>query len=408
MKNVKKIVELTREFLTIPSSINYEKPFLKYLQKRAKSLGYKTILEDTYLVVKPQDNPYTHTLFSAHIDRHSLIKNSEGELEYLAFYLKKQMSSKFKFEEIHDLEHDVVNKINQLENIKCQLRDDFFVIKENDKTLLKMERTGRKIFFESVGLRHTHEKIKSYNPNTGKILRSYETGRYDISIKDKKVIFDTIKPLKRGDNIFMFDSGINFNKKLISGQIDNVISAATIFVLMEERLFTQEAIFTTGEEIGESWKCIQDYYVKNNLLKKSKSTETLVDDMGLAFNKKLDLVVIDTSPYLGLDEKPRGFLTLRNGDERGGFDEKQFREIKRILKRKNIPIDLKPSDTGNTELGKLTKETKGKINGITLQLPTTNYHTTYETCTKESLKNYYRVIKKLNHIEESQVKQSKK
>ena len=241
MKNVKKIVGLTKEFLQIPSSINYEKPFLKYLQKRAKSLGYKTILEETYLVVKPLDNPYTHTLFSAHIDRHSLIKNESGELEYLAFYLKKQMSSKFKFEEIHDIEQEVVQKINQLENIKCQLREDFFVIKENDSTLLKMERSGRKIFFESVGLRHTHEKIKSYHPKTGKILREYKTGRYDISIKDKKVIFDTIKPLKRGDKIFMFDSDLNFNKKLISGQIDNVISVATIYIL---------GVFWLGSLIG--------------------------------------------------------------------------------------------------------------------------------------------------------------
>ncbi len=188
----------------------------------------------------------------------------------------------------------------------------------------------------------------------------------------------------------MLSSEVYYDKKVISGQIDNVISAAVLFYLMEKKEFTQEALFTTKEEIGESWKSIKDFYEEQIFKKK---------ETGVVENsKELTLVVLDTSPYLSLDEKERGFLTLRNADERAEFDEKIGKKIKKNLNRKKIPYHLKSSDIGKTELGTVIKETKGKINGSTIQLPSTNYHTTYETCTKESLKNYYRVIKSLNEI----------
>lgn len=385
MRHIKRIVEITQEFLEIPSAISFEQPFLKYLNKRAKKLGFKTNLHEQYLHIRPKKNEHTKKLFSMHIDRHSLIKNEEGELEYLAFYLKKKSSSRFSFEEIESIEREVVEKINQIDNLKCQLRDNFFIIKEEDNKTLKMERSGRKIFFESVGLRHTHENIKSYSPRSGRIKREYKTCRYDISIKDKKVKFDTTKPLKRGDEIFMLSNDVYFDKKVISGQIDNVISAAVIFYIMELGEFNQEALFTTKEEIGESYKSIKEFY-DGHIFNKENTEQTT----------NLSLVILDTSPYLSLDEKERGFLTLRNGDERGIFDEKLGKKIKQITKEKKIPYHLKSPDTGKTELGTVIKETKGKINGTTIQLPTTNYHTTYETCTKESLKNYYRVIRELS------------
>ena len=38
MRHIKRIVEITQEFLEIPSAISFEQPFLKYLNKRAKKL----------------------------------------------------------------------------------------------------------------------------------------------------------------------------------------------------------------------------------------------------------------------------------------------------------------------------------------------------------------------------------
>jgi hypothetical protein len=40
---------------------------------------------------------------------------------------------------------------------------------------------------------------------------------------------------------------------------------------------------------------------------------------------------------------------------------------------------------GRTELGRLVVATDGTINGTTLQIPTTGYHTTEETASLESI-----------------------
>jgi putative aminopeptidase FrvX len=376
--DTKNIIKRTNKFLKIPSSVTYEKPFLDFLEKKAKQYGYETILEERYLVIKPK-NLITKYLFSAHIDRHSLIKNENNELEYLAFYLKKKRGDIFMHEKNEVLEEEFISKLSKMYvDAEISLQEDFVLVKQKNKPNLKFQRSGRKTFFESVGLRHTKESISSYNPNTGEILQSYTTLRNSVSVDEKKVIYDTNMPLKEEDKIFMFNSKAEEIGNLVSGQLDNVISAACIFELIETQTLQQEVIFTTEEEIGTSWECIKDYSEKHN--------------------SKLKLVVLDTSPYTTLENYPLGYLTLREGDERAEFDLELVSSIKKIVDEENIPTHYKPSFIGNTELGKVVLETKGKINGVTLQLPTTNYHTTYETCTKESLENYMKIISKLNNF----------
>lgn len=45
----------------------------------------------------------------------------------------------------------------------------------------------------------------------------------------------------------------------------------------------------------------------------------------------------------------------------------------------------KPLSLGRTELGRLVAATNGAINGTTLQIPTTGYHTTHETTSLASV-----------------------
>jgi putative aminopeptidase FrvX len=376
-KNIKTIIERTNEFLKIPSSICYEKPFLDFLNQRAKAFGYETILEDRYLVIRPKVK--STILFSAHIDRHALIKNEQNEIEYLAFYLKKKRGDQFLHEKHEEIEEEFTSSINkEYQHAEISLEEDFILVKQKNKPNLKFDRKGRKTFFESVGLRHTKEDISSYDSNTGEILNHYRTLRNSVSVDEKKVIYDTNMPLKEEDKIFMFNSKAEEIGNLVSGQIDNVISAACIFELIEKKELQQEVIFTTEEEIGTSWECIKDYSEKHN--------------------SKLKLIVLDTSPYTTLENFHLGYLTLREGDERADFDLELVSSIKKIVDEEKIPTHYKPSFIGNTELGKVVLETEGKLTGVTLQLPTTNYHTTYETCTKESLKNYMKIIEKLNHF----------
>ena len=54
---IKEIFEIVNEFLKIQSLINYEKPFLDYLEKEIDLLGYKTLRDkNNYLVVKGNGN----------------------------------------------------------------------------------------------------------------------------------------------------------------------------------------------------------------------------------------------------------------------------------------------------------------------------------------------------------------
>jgi putative aminopeptidase FrvX len=48
-------------------------------------------------------------------------------------------------------------------------------------------------------------------------------------------------------------------------------------------------------------------------------------------------------------------------------------------------IRSKPYSLGCTELGRLVAETNGQINGTTLQIPSTGYHTPNETASISSI-----------------------
>lgn len=329
--DVKKILEICDDFLQIPSVTHFEKPFLVYLQKKAVDLGYETIVEDNYLVVKGKSiNP--KYLFSSHIDRHGLIKNENGQIEYLAYYFKKKYGLQFK-KDYHD-------------------------------------------FYIQCSLRHTNDYVSSYDLESGKVLNSYKTLRYEQNWKEKLVTFDFDKKSLDIDKVFKFDSKVVVLGDKFLGQIDNVISAAVLFFLLETIEFQNDIIFTTKEEIGRSYLNVLDYMEK--------------------YNQNLDIITLDTTPYENFNGKNDGFLVLREGDENGKFNLDLVNNMKDILSQENISFYFKPSDIGMTELGRVSTSSEGKYNGATLQIPTMNYHTTYETSTLSSLYSYYKILKLMN------------
>lgn len=50
---------------------------------------------------------------------------------------------------------------------------------------------------------------------------------------------------------------------------------------------------------------------------------------------------------------------------------------------------------GSTEMGRIVKESKGMIQGTTLQIPTTGYHTIEETASINSVKSTLFILKSL-------------
>ncbi|MCA9495867.1 MAG: hypothetical protein KC589_02905 [Nanoarchaeota archaeon] len=344
-KEIKEILKITNQFLKIPSVTSNEKPFLDYLNKKISKLKkYNIIQTDSYLLIKTKNNPNKTNknknkenkyLFSIHIDRHGFAKNNNNEIEYQAYKRKKEEKLKFN-------------------------RDT-------------------KEFFENCALRHTKENISSYNPKTGKIINKYISNRNNLDWKNKLVTFTLNKDPKSNENIFMLNSQISITNNLFFAQIDNVISAAVIFYLLKTSNFQDEIIFTTQEEIGLSYKCVLDYLDKN-------TTENTI---------KNQIITLDTTPYENFNNKEKGFIVLRKGDENGDFNLNLVKEFEKIANKNKIPIEYKASNNGMTELGRISSTSKGKYNGATIQIPTTNYHTTYETSTFENLENYLKIIKKI-------------
>lgn len=372
--NINRVLEICNDFLKVPSSIDAEKPFLDFLNKKVKKLGYETILKEDYLVVKPRNQIKCKYLFSAHIDRHSIIKNDEGEIEHLGFYLKKKLKLKFKRERIEKFEKEIVSKLSKQFGEDNIILDERFLKFRNiiGKKTIKFEREEGDLFYTTFASRFVNLDVSSYDKNTGEIFKDYKILRSEVDVNKRYVEFHLNKEINGNEKYFMLKSEINILKNKFFGQIDNVISVATLFYLLEKKDFSQEIIFTTKEEIGQSWKNLIDY------------------------NSDLKIISLDTSPYPSFKNKELGFLTFRRGDENGMFDEDLVEKLIFNANEQKIPYHFKPYDFGQTELGNAITNSNEKINGVTLQLPTMNYHTTYETSTLESLENYIKLIEKLS------------
>mgnify|MGYP006284243399 FL=1 len=371
--NIDEVLEICQEFLNVPSVVGGEKPLLNYLKKKAQKLGYNVDLNENFLHIKPNNNSSPKIIFSVHIDRQGFMLNN-GRVEYASHYLKKEQGIPSQKEKIEPEEKKIYKKLEELEEVEVSLEKNS--IRFNSEKLgiknLKFERKYNADFLEKMASRYTGEEIISYNGD-GKRKDKFKILRYDLEPENGEIYFELDKKLGKKDNIFMLNPELKNRDNKFWGQIDNAISVAGIFYLMENKSMNQEVIFTIREEIGQSYKSILDFYEK-----KENGGETLI--------------VLDTSPYHSFKDKEDGFLVLRHGDERSGFDEDLIREIRKILDNGGVPYNFKPSHMGKTELGKVSKETGGKINGATIQLPSLNYHTSYETSTFESLKNYIKVI----------------
>lgn len=371
MKDTEEVLRICNEFLSIPSVIGHETPFLRYLEEKIRQLGYSTLLKEDHLII----NPYTEKsglLFSVHVDRHGFIRKQDNSIEYIAFDMKKKKGIKFKREEIEEDEKELVEELSKhLPHFQVTLLKEYLRFKSAEHDL-KFTRQGGESFFEKVGLRYTGENIVSYNEKTGNKINEFRITRHDISPEKKKVNFEVDKPLSNNDKIFMLKPFLKIDNDKFYGQIDNVISAAVIYYFLKNYEVSSEIIFTTKEETGESYEQVLDYFNKGK--------------------KDMRLAVLDTSPYGDLTEREKGFITLRKGDERHGYDSVLVEEIREKLANKKISFDFKPSFIGRTELGKVSEMTKGKVTGLTLQLPTTNYHSNYETATLKSLENYMEAI----------------
>ncbi|MDD5331411.1 MAG: hypothetical protein PHE43_01130 [Candidatus Nanoarchaeia archaeon] len=342
---IQPIINKLEEYVQIPSVVRYEDSFRNHLSEDFANLGCDIKFDERFLIISKKNirNP---KVLTAHIDRHGIVINSNLDFEYAAF---------------------------------------------NANKFYKKDNPSSEKMFQEAGKRFLNCLVYSYwirNRLEEGFVKSFD---YDLETKTLKFDVDGIKKLESNLPV-SYLSNLKINGPFIDSQIDNAISIALIYQLVKDG-YDGNIIFSTEEEIGNSWK-----YVLKALEKLNLSTKEIIN--------------LDTTPYTERDKIENGLVVLRNKDQHGVFNPNLVRFLKNKCDELLIPYEMKdefiegqnkklvtegqkPKKLGTTELGRIVEETKGDINGATIQIPTFNYHTNNETASIKGLENFYRLVSKV-------------
>ena len=331
------VVTKTIEYLGIPSVVGHEQHFMRYLAKDFENLGLRVILRNGTLEISGQSPG--DAVISAHADRHGLISIGNGEYAYAAQYMKE---------------------IKYGEN--------------NNSSIATLQ---------AISERFADEIVFAYNSETGE---KFGEGKIE----------SCIKCMENGDSIFYvpdmnqmeMNTPIAYNRTAqsdgtyLKGQIDNTVSLGIIYVLYQNG-FQGTALITTEEEIGYSWKHIAQWLKEN----------------GVESDR---LIILDTSPYNEPEPIEDSRVILRNRDKSAAFNPDLLKELQTRCNDLGIPHQLKDeyllaqgkevNQLGSTELGRLVQNCDNRWNGATIQIPTLEYHTSYETTTRSCIESYYALL----------------
>ncbi|MBW2990439.1 hypothetical protein KY348_01910 [Candidatus Woesearchaeota archaeon] len=357
--SLQNIIEKTREYLQVPSVVGYEHNFMKHLEKDFSKEGYEVQRHEHVVTVSKTDsiNP---KILTAHIDRHGMVINSKGIFEpaffeYAAFYMKKLLGMEIKASE-NKLKKTGERFVNEI----VYHYGDYFRPKDDEGRVTGYiyDKKKKNLLFEIDGMWKLKFIISSGWP--------------------------IITPIA-------FKSELEVKEGKISSQLDNAISVAVAYQLVQDG-FDGRVILAAEEEIGRSWEYIVDYLKNNNIESK-------------------EIITLDTTPYNDEHAITQGLVILRNKDQYGVFNPKLVEKLRDSCEKQGIKYEMKdefieaknaelpegkkPQGLGKTELGNIVKETKGCFNGATIQLPTINYHTNHETTSELALNNYYEALKKI-------------
>jgi len=336
--------DILKQLIRVPSVVGAEHPFFMMLKRELEELNVNVEYYDGVLVAKGSKPESGY--ISAHSDRHGLICTGHNEFQYAAFIAKNQA--------------DLTGN-------------------SNSEQLLKN--------FES---RFINQKVQAYEPWSGSYGGLGVINDAYLCPRRNNIIFniDDFGHLPPGTPIAFLDKLNILEDESISAQLDNVVSVALI-VYMYHLGYKGTAFFTGGEEAGRSWRFLLEYFRRFDIQTK-------------------ELLVLDTSPYSSIEQVKSLDIVLRNRDENAVFRSPLKNKIKNIAIKQKINYHFKDAylknmmqqngtkgSLGVTELGRIIHATKGEINGTTLQLPTTGYHTVEETTTKKSVESMVKVMSKL-------------
>lgn len=337
-------LDILKSLMRSPAVVGAEHSFFRVLQRELEERGARVTWYEGVLVA--QGNDPMSLMFSAHIDRHGLVCTGPNEFQYSAFVSGGRS----------DLLGNSVS-----EELMLQIVDRF---------------SGVGVF--------AYEPWSGAYRGKGKIENAY------ICPHRNNLIFELsgMEHLVAGTPVAFRDVLRTENGRYL-GQLDNVLTAAMLVYLFELG-FQGTAFFTAQEEAGRSWRYLLEWFRR----------------FGGSTNQ---LVVVDTSPYPDVAAANEQLLVLRHCDANAQFNTELTERLAAKCKRLGIQYSFKDDyirqqnernaqegkpakSMGSTEMGRIIAASNGLVDGTTLQIPTTGYHTMDESAAIEACDAFLRVL----------------
>ncbi|MDH5612738.1 MAG: peptidase M42 [Gammaproteobacteria bacterium] len=340
--------DLLKAVIRQPSVVSAEHSFFRVLQRELEERGAKVTWYEGLLVAQGS-KPYS-TMFSAHIDRHGLICTGPNEFQYAAFIAG--------------------NRTDLLNN------------SVSEELMTKI--TER---FQSIPVFAYEPWSGAYRGN-GVIKNSY------VCEFRNNLIFeiDGLNDVVAGTPV-AFKDKLSINNDRLEGQLDNVLTASAIVHLFSLG-FQGTAFFTAQEEAGKSWRYLLEWFRR----------------FGHSTNR---LFVVDTSPFPSVEAANEQLLVLREKDANAAFNKEATKLVENLCTENNLSYVYKDRyveeenkklvaaggharSLGSTEMGRIIAASNGLVDGTTIQIPTSGYHTMQESASWESVDAFIKLLTDLS------------
>ena len=334
-----------------PSVVGSEHSFFRVLQRELEERGAQVTWYEGLLVArgaKPDS-----LMLSAHIDRHGLICTGPNEFQYAAFVA-------------------------------------------GSRSDLLGNSVGEQLMKKIVD-RFSAEYVYAYEPWSGMYRGRGEITRAYICEYRNNLIFEVegLEHLVAGTPVAFADA-LKITDQALVGQLDNVLTTAALVYLFELG-FAGTVFFTSQEEAGKSWRYLLEWFRRFG-------------------NKTNQLIVVDTSPYPDFQAASQQQLVLRNKDANAQFNPKLTQKLSRLCDKRGVRIQMKDEyveamnvrlradgedarSLGSTEMGRIISASNGLVDGTTLQIPTSGYHTMSESAPLSSVKAFIDILSDLAKLD---------
>ncbi len=351
-------VDLLALLMRNPSVVGSEHSFFRVLQRELEERGAQVTWYEGLLVAHG-DKPNS-LMLSAHVDRHGLICTGPNEFQYAAFV--------------------------------AGARSDLLGNSVGEQLMKKIvDRFGA-------------EFVYAYEPWSGAYCGRGVINRAYICEYRNNLIFEVkgLEHLVAGTPVAFADA-LKVTDQALVGQLDNVLTTAALVYLFGLG-FKGTVFFTSQEEAGKSWRYLLEWFRRFG-------------------NSTNQLIVVDTSPYPDFQSAAQQQLVLRNKDANASFNPALTQKLLNLCDKRGVCFQMKdayveamnvqlraagedPRSIGSTEMGRIISASNGLVDGTTLQIPTSGYHTMSESAPIASVKAFIDILSDLADLHSAPRRQS--